>query len=77
LIFQSTTPGKYLVEALVVFSWNSEQMDDKLFCTFRSGHRWELKQVLNRKRGRGLIDLAEERGKWQAFVNMVMNFQVP
>jgi hypothetical protein len=46
-------------------------------------HRWEnnIKMDLGTIRyGRCCVDwihLAQDRGKWQALINMVMNFQVP
>jgi len=47
---KSTTDGRYLVEVY-------EQIEDILFCTFTSSHKWEddnKKQILNRMVGHGL-----------------------
>jgi hypothetical protein len=46
----------------------------------RPGHRWELNIKMDFQEvgwgGMGWIDLAEDRDRWQALVNVVMNFQV-
>jgi hypothetical protein len=47
----------------------------------RSRHRWEDNIKMDLREigidGANWIQLAEDRVQWQAFVNMVMNLQVP
>jgi len=47
----------------------------------RSSHRWEknIKMALQAVgcRGIGWINLAQERDRWRALVNVVMNIRVP
>jgi len=47
----------------------------------RSSHRWEdsIKMALQAVGCRGIdgINLAEERDRWRALVNAVMNFRAP
>jgi len=65
----------------IVMSVSSGSGRPKGMLERESRHRWEdsIKMDLQEVGLRGMdwIDLAQNRDRWQALVNVVMNFQVP